>query len=628
MKNRILAGIMALSLTLAPFAGEPAFIRSESALTVHAEETAHVWDGTADTSWYTAEHQTAMIGDQEWSYYEISTPEQLAGLSELVRGGNTMENTSIALTNDIVLNDVSNYDNWWSEPPANNWIPIGAMPEFSPGSDSLFSMYVDTGIVEFKGVFDGGGHTIKGLYCHHDCLGGLFAECAGAVSRVRIENGFVLVRSESNSAWSTHAGGISARSDQAVFNMCEYYGYVGSERNGYPTARSGACAAGGIVGYADDQGAEWLLSSMILLPFGVIINPLLLYAGTEHGTVTRQGIYNCISRGIVATAGGATGGILGWGNTGEALRHTLIVKNCFHEGKVDPNGGGKAGGIVGRAYKFDIKNCYYRGCNQGFVVDIGGSMDSEEAYSYETLGMTKAEVAEKLGSCFLYVNDDIQLNFVPTDSSEPVTETTEPAAETTEPVTETTEPAAETTEPAAETTEPVTEAPTEPQKPLAPSLACYPTTYEEKPVVMLKWNMIDGIAGYEYQISADPDFAGSQPYTVENTYNSVSLNNNATPGTTYYLRVRTYLETENGRLYSDYANTQFTAPVLAENAELAAPVMKTAVLNNDNKFTIYWGKAEGADSYEIDTATDRHLRIVSGTIRRRQLRFRQNPDIS
>ena len=125
MKNRILAGIMALSLTLAPFAGEPAFIRSESALTVHAEETAHVWDGTADTSWYTAEHQPAMIGEQEWSYYEISTPEQLAGLSELVRGGNTMENTSIALTNDIVLNDVSDYDNWWSEPPANNWIPIG-----------------------------------------------------------------------------------------------------------------------------------------------------------------------------------------------------------------------------------------------------------------------------------------------------------------------------------------------------------------------------------------------------------------------------------------------------------------------------------------------------------------------
>lgn len=32
--------------------------------------------------------------------------------------------------------------------------------------------------------------------------------------------------------------------------------------------------------------------------------------------------------------------------------------------------------------------------------------------------------------------------------------------------------------------------------------------------------------------------------------------------------------------------------------------MKTAVLNNDNKFTIYWGKVEGADSYEIDTATD------------------------
>ena len=47
---------------------------SKESVTKAAGETVHIWDGTADTSWY----------EESQNFYEISTPEQLAGLAKLV----------------------------------------------------------------------------------------------------------------------------------------------------------------------------------------------------------------------------------------------------------------------------------------------------------------------------------------------------------------------------------------------------------------------------------------------------------------------------------------------------------------------------------------------------------------
>ena len=62
MKNKGLSLLMALCLVagLAPMG-------------IKANETADVWDGTADTSWYTGTETT----------YEIDSAEALAGLSKL-----------------------------------------------------------------------------------------------------------------------------------------------------------------------------------------------------------------------------------------------------------------------------------------------------------------------------------------------------------------------------------------------------------------------------------------------------------------------------------------------------------------------------------------------------------------
>ena len=97
-----------------------------------------IWDGTADITWY----------DDTQTDFDISTPEQLAGLASLVNGGTSFNGKTLNLTADIWLNSTGD--------STNNWIPIGGG---SPTAESP-----STGNA-FKGNFNGHGHSIYNLYC-------------------------------------------------------------------------------------------------------------------------------------------------------------------------------------------------------------------------------------------------------------------------------------------------------------------------------------------------------------------------------------------------------------------------------------------------------------------------------
>lgn len=109
---------------------------------VFAESAADVWDGTADTSWYTSAPDAPE--------YHISTAEQLAGLAQLVNadpGTTNFAGKTFYLDNDL---DLSGHE----------WISIGTVlggdyPEYS-----------------FCGVFDGQGHVISNLYSHESYIEG------------------------------------------------------------------------------------------------------------------------------------------------------------------------------------------------------------------------------------------------------------------------------------------------------------------------------------------------------------------------------------------------------------------------------------------------------------------------
>ena len=128
------------------------------------------WDGTADTSWY---------NDTDTEFI-ITTAEQLAGLAELVDGGNTFAGKTVKLANDLDL----------------RFIPEGAT---EPKSFDPIGYGYD---VVFKGTFDGQDHTISNLYqngwdlgySYSTAGGGLFASVVDATFKnLTIDNAEIVM---------------------------------------------------------------------------------------------------------------------------------------------------------------------------------------------------------------------------------------------------------------------------------------------------------------------------------------------------------------------------------------------------------------------------------------------------
>jgi len=97
-----------------------------------------VWNGTVDTTWY--------ANNKNESEFTICAAEQLAGLAELVNGGNNFVGKTVKLGENIMLNDTANWKNWASSAPINKWTKIG------------------TNIRQFNGTFDGKNFVIGGVY--------------------------------------------------------------------------------------------------------------------------------------------------------------------------------------------------------------------------------------------------------------------------------------------------------------------------------------------------------------------------------------------------------------------------------------------------------------------------------
>jgi len=109
----------------------------------------------------------------------ISSAEELKAFAAEVNAGNSYDGVTVTLTADITLNDInfefdSNGDLIKSGLP-DNWTPIG------------------TSIAPFSGVFNGGGHTISGLYSvSDDGFVGLFGHIVdGSVEGVNLTNSYV-----------------------------------------------------------------------------------------------------------------------------------------------------------------------------------------------------------------------------------------------------------------------------------------------------------------------------------------------------------------------------------------------------------------------------------------------------
>jgi len=179
------------------------------------------WDGTADTTWYT--NNKYIITNE----YTIYTAAELAGLAKLVNGaaGNgtyNMNNKTIKLGNDIILNDTTNWRDWATDDTGlEQWTAIG-IPSNS-----------------FQGTFDGNGHVVSGVYINStNTYAGLFGDIgyAGTIKNLGVVASYI--------KGDVHVGGLVGFNNGGTVNNSFATGNV--EGSGSYT--------GGLVGYNSVDG--------------------------------------------------------------------------------------------------------------------------------------------------------------------------------------------------------------------------------------------------------------------------------------------------------------------------------------------------------------------------------------
>ena len=387
-----------------------------------------IWNGTTDTSWYNSEE----------TEFHISTPEELAGLAELVNSGKSMSGKTFILDNDIYLNDVSDFENWSDTAPENRWTPIGI-------SDTYY----------FSGIFDEAGFSIEGLYISGSKYqySGLFGYTSSSseISNVNMIYEYI---SNTYSTSKCYTGGITAYSKGKISN-CTNNGTVTSSYDsysygggiaGYSTAEISNCTnngtvtssssshysscGGGIAGYSSAEINNCTNSGDITSS-----SSNYSYGGGIAGSTT-SAISDCTNSGTVTSSSSSSsygGGIAGYIDCSSDAKE-IIISNVYNTGMV--SAGSYEGGIVGYAdsyissYKLTINNAYNIGkvssailggskYSDGFTFTIinssyliGQSEQGCKGYTDDEIvarskkEMQTKEFAESLGDAFVYVEGD------------------------------------------------------------------------------------------------------------------------------------------------------------------------------------------------------------------------------
>lgn len=235
--------------------------------------------------------------------YLVSSSSDLIYVASRVNSGDESYSKSYYLqTNDIVLNEsISDVNNIIS------WTPIGS-EEFP-----------------FGGVYDGGKHTVSGLYINDENAmhQGLFGYNTGTIKYLGIVNSYINA--------DTYVGGICGAN---VRDVCYCYNEAYVSGSGY---------VGGICG------------------------------------LNRRTIENCFNLGYITGYGSScVGGIAGV-NMCEDSGDYSTIRNCYNAGQIFSLTSEWIGGISGIENLSVIEYCY----NTGFVGVFGGAVSSQYTTSKE-----------------------------------------------------------------------------------------------------------------------------------------------------------------------------------------------------------------------------------------------------
>lgn len=165
--------------------------------------------------------------------YQISNGAELAYLAQQVNAGESYSDKYFTLTKDIRLNEQD------VPTSGNPWTPIGNNKK------------------KFQGTFDGGGHTVSGLYINITgsyspaAKGRLYQGLFGYVKDGTVQNlivtGSVTVKNDKNVNVS-YIGGIVGYNDGDIVQNCGFYGIVSAKKK---AAKDCTKDNGGVVGKGD-----------------------------------------------------------------------------------------------------------------------------------------------------------------------------------------------------------------------------------------------------------------------------------------------------------------------------------------------------------------------------------------
>ncbi len=323
------------------------------------------WNGSAATSF-------AGGTGTESDPYLISTGEQLAYLSQQVNkasGNVTYEGKYIRLTQDILLNSM-NADGTFVSQPYNRkkFTSIGSAGKpfkgiFDGNGFEIIGLYIDISYVEYQGLFGYAdtGSEIKNLKISGSIAGG---NKSGAVAGYT--NGLISgceVNCPVTIAWTHYHGGIAGYAGvNSIISNCNASGTIeGSECvggiAGYTEGKITECNSdktitgvkkvGGIAGYAAGTGAEISNCSFS----GTVLDVNNFYTGGIAGQ-TDGLITGCAVNAVITSKNSYVGGVAGY-----AAGAGSKIINCTVTATVSATGGAAyAGGVAGRT-DGEIKGC-------------------------------------------------------------------------------------------------------------------------------------------------------------------------------------------------------------------------------------------------------------------------------
>jgi uncharacterized protein (TIGR02145 family) len=324
---------------------------------------ARVWDGKIDSEWYWENEQQ--------TEFTISTAAQLAGLVQLVNGGNDFSGKTIKLTASIMLNDTANWRNWEKTNPKNAWTPIGNNSR------------------PFSGTLDGGGNVISGVYINNsNDYQGLFGYIG---SDATIKNlGVVASYVKATSQDDGNIGNLAGFNKGTITNCYATGNVAGFARI------LGKTTTGGLVGNNSGTITDCYATGDVEGPSDLgVYSAVGGLAGSNSGTIT-----DCYATGNVKgkTAGGlvasnygtitncyATGNVRGETAGGLAGYNRGTIENSY--ATRDVNGKHSAGGLVGEnENKGTIENSYATGNVRGsdYVGGLAGSNSGTITNCYAT----------------------------------------------------------------------------------------------------------------------------------------------------------------------------------------------------------------------------------------------------